>query len=122
MKHVFYLKYPYRDGDFDISMDLIYNFSIEDIENIWGIQFVYDNGKTYKYYEELKWWELAIDNPLYVEFISVDGKTSISLPPVRNGKRLKINTIYCFICNENKNINASRFEDRITSAYIKKMK
>lgn len=122
MKHVFYLKYPYRVGDFDVSIDLMRNFSIEDIEKIWSVEFVYDNGKTYKYYEDLKWWEIAADNPVYVEFIGVDGRTSINLPPVRNGKPLKINTIYCFICNENENIYTSRFEDRIISAYIKEMK
>lgn len=110
MKHTYtyHIMFPYskfiKHPEYYAMNDLIKDkdLSPEDIENIWGIEFLYPTGKPHSWYEANNWWS---NDALYDEFKTVDGCVDYEQPALLKGKPLKLDTIYTFECVEDDEIH-----------------
>lgn len=124
--YTYYISFPYSKyvdylkstGEYDMNEDPIADrfFTIEDIEAIWGLEFLYPNGKTFQWYVDNDWTH---NNDIWNEFITVDGKVDLDKPPLFNGIPLKSDRVYTLECVEDDDAPHSRFVDRIVKSRIK---
>ena len=128
MKNTFtyYISFPYEKyvsylksvGEYDVGEDPIADrfFAIEDIEAIWGLEFLYPDGRTHKWYEDNKWW---MHDDIHADFLKVDGTLDLNKPPLFNGKPLKTDKVYTLECVEDEDAPHVRFAHRIVKSRIK---